>query len=394
MRDKILIFLFMLIILGLPFIILIRPQKDFSSLENQNLVKVTDLKNNNILNNELQDNLENVLADQMILGQTMMEYYNFFKNITGVKVLERFYENKEKNTLIPLGISEGSTVYRLNKCNYLVYEPLLFKNYKEKLDLHIENINEISSKLNIPTNVFYINKDVDINDYNAVDDYMKNNLNENITYDNFYDIDDNDNYYDEYKNYFYKTDHHWNYKGSYKGYKIISRMLGNNVLKYQKENCFDEVRFVGSKGKKVGDFLNYDEFCTYSFNLLEHKVYINKELSNYGDKESYFNKQQTKELGANHYAIYYGKDYGEIIYDFDNKKDNLLIFSNSYSNPINELIASSYNKTYIIDLRAYEKDLNEEFILNEYIKDKNISEILFIGDINFYTSDIFLIKIN
>ena len=91
------------------------------------------------------------------------------------------------------------------------------------------------------------------------------------------------------------------------------------------------------------------------------------------------------------YAGFYGSDYGEVIYDFHNKKDNLLIFSNSYSNPINELIASSFNKTYIIDLRAYELDLGKTFDIDSYIKENKIDKILFLGDYNFYTDTKFLI---
>lgn len=391
MRDKILIFLFMSIILGLPIIILIRPQKDFSSLENRNLVKVKDLKNNDVFNNELQDNLENVLSDQMILGQSMKLYYNFFKNVTGVKVLEQFYKNKEKNALIPLGITEDSRVYRLNKSNYLVYGASRFEDYKDKLDLHIKNINEISRKFNVDINVFYINKDVDINCYDTVNNYMETNLKKNIKYSSLFNANI-DNYYEEYKNYFYKTDHHWNYKGSYEGYKIISNMLENDILNYKKENCFSNVKFIGSKGKKIGDFLNYDDFCAYEFDIEKNDVYINGKLGKYDNKDAYHSKVSS-ELGYNHYSFFYGGDYGEIIYNFNNKKDNLLIFSNSYSNPINELIASSYNKTFVVDLRAYEEDLNKSFDFSEYVKNNNISKILFIGDIYFYTSDIFLINL-
>lgn len=54
----------------------------------------------------------------------------------------------------------------------------------------------------------------------------------------------------------------------------------------------------------------------------------------------------------------------EIIYNYNRpEKENLLIISDSFSNAINEIIASHFNRTYIIDLRQ-----NKEFEPNEYIQ--------------------------
>ena len=86
MRDKIFIIVFMVIICGLPSIILVRPPKEVSSIENRELATLDSLKNKKILNNDFQNNLENVLADQMILAQTLKLYYNFWAK-------GDFYEN-------------------------------------------------------------------------------------------------------------------------------------------------------------------------------------------------------------------------------------------------------------------------------------------------------------
>ena len=388
MRNKIFITIFMIIIIVLPLFILLREQKEFSSLENRVLTKRNDLSEKSIIKNDFQDNLENVLVDQMILGQKMKQYYNYLKNISSSSLLERIYDNKEENYFIPL----GNEVYKLSKSNYLVYKPYSFDKVEKELNNHINNINSIYKKYNIPVYTFYINKDIDINIYNQVNEFMKEKLNKNIKYDYMKMINnDNNDYYNLYKNYFYKTDHHWNYKGAFEGYKLVSKMFNNNILDYEKEICFENVKFTGSKGKKVGDFSNYDKFCVYQFNLLEHKVYINGKETNYGNKELYYKNRHQNELGTNHYGLYYGGDYGEVVYDFNNDKENLLIFSNSYSNAINDLVASSFNKTYVIDLRAYEEDLGYKFNLDNYIKKNKINKILFLGDINFYISDVFMI---
>ena len=69
MRNKIFIISILLVITILPLIIIVRTPKKFSNLENRSLLTINSLKGNNILNNEFQDNLEQFLNDQMLLGQ-------------------------------------------------------------------------------------------------------------------------------------------------------------------------------------------------------------------------------------------------------------------------------------------------------------------------------------
>lgn len=56
---------------------------------------------------------------------------------------------------------------------------------------------------------------------------------------------------DDYMNYYYKTDHRWNYRGSYKGYKdVISLILEfDSFLKPIKEECFSDLKFNGYKAR-------------------------------------------------------------------------------------------------------------------------------------------------
>ena len=75
-------------------------------------------------------------------------------------------------------------------------------------------IEELNKKYNkIPFYAFRIRTDVDILVNKELDELFNNKL--SIKYDSFSKI----NNYDDYKEYFYKSDHHWNHKGSYEGYK-------------------------------------------------------------------------------------------------------------------------------------------------------------------------------
>ena len=55
-----------------------------------------------------------------------------------------------------------------------------------------------------------------------------------------------------------------------------------------------------------------------------------------------------------------------------------MIFSNSFDNPINVLIAQYFNKTYAVDIRRYQDVFKEDFAFSEYIKEKEIDKVLFV----------------
>ena len=66
-----------------------------------------------------------------------------------------------------------------------------------------------------------------------------------------------------------------------------------------------------------------------------------------------------------------------------NSDRNLLIYSNSFSNAVNKLLASHYKTTYVIDGRHYKK-VN----LVDYIKENNIDDVLIIGNSMLFWDDI------
>ena len=109
----------------------------------------------------------------------------------------------------------------------------------------------------------------------------------------------------------------------------------------------------------------------------------------YGKQEEYFDKiYDNNNKYINHYGEFYGYDYGEIIYDFNQlQKENLLIIASSFSNPINSLLASNFNKTYIIDLRHYKNYTGYDFDIKEYIDKNNIQKTLIIMDYGYLISE-------
>ena len=95
-------------------------------------------------------------------------------------------------------------------------------------------------------------------------------------------------------------------------------------------------------------------------------------------KFSYFIRLDRSYKYYDYYVQYFNGQYGNIVYDYHNdEKENLLIMSDSYAWSIDYLIASNFNKTHVINLR-YDEYKNNSFDLVKYVKDNNISKVLFL----------------
>lgn len=183
------------------------------------------------------------------------------------------------------------------------------------------------------------------------------------------EIDD----FSTFRKYYYKNDHHWNYRGQYQGYKdIIRMMLGEDerLLEPLEEVTF-KYRIYGSKNR-LGNYNGFSEhFTAYNFDRGEYDTYINGVLGKYDAWDDYFNDKQVREgKGRIQYADFYGKDYAVVEFDFHQpQKENLLIIGFSDTNSINSLIASHFNKTWDVDprhcsLAEFKKIIRENNIQN------------------------------
>ena len=273
---------------------------------------------------------------------------------------------------------------------YVLYPYYNLNNGKDIINTKIENMeNVIKNNSDLNYYLYYIERDVDINFQNnkkaGIYEYLVDNLKVDIKTQK-YEI----NNFDEYKKYFYKTDHHWNYKGSYKAYTEILKMFNlSDPIKPIEESCVTN-KLSGSKAVLLGSSAIVDDFCFYKFDLPEYKLKINnKEAEYYGSKIYYYNDNiENPEYGA-----YYGWDYGLVEFDFNNpKKDNLLIIGDSFDNAINDLLAIHFNKTYNVDLRNYKSSIGKEFQFKEFVKSHEIKHVLFIGNANYFISTEFNIK--
>ncbi|NMA51110.1 MAG: hypothetical protein GX951_04595 [Mollicutes bacterium] len=353
-------------------IILVRGQKDVSTLENRVLSKVPKFTFQKFLKGSYQKQLEDSLVDQALLGQLMKQNIKSFEsNIAdGIRrnLEEKFSFICERYKMV-----DNKTKVYMFGCNETLVDKPDLSNFREELQLGISLLNNLISGIsNVKFYFYYIDSSRGIN-FNDLNNDIYYYLNENINIKNqgHFKI----NSFEDYNIYFYKTDHHWNYAGSQKAYEELGNMLEYKPI-MPVELVNSEIKFYGSYSRNaVSD--KYDIFCYYKYNLPEHNIYLgNRKVDFSLNDEQIRNGDFLYDKYFNYYAQHYAADHKEVIYDYkQNNRENLLVIKNSYFNAIQNLVAAHFNRTYIVDLRHY-----NNFNLDKYIREKNIDKVLFIGD--------------
>lgn len=381
MKRNNIVFLLMLFLIFCIVITTFFVRKNYYSIiENRDLKQFPNISFETYLNGEYQSNLENALSDQFIGSEWIRT--NLYKSFDFSSKL------KLKNDICHNHYFSIDGYYAIYDCNdsIVTYPQNLYYNNMQLIDDSIKMYNELNDY--IDTYYYFISSplifDFETNTYSIdVKDIISEKMTGNYTIDYLQFSN-----YNEYINYFYKNDHHWNYKGSYKGYRSIIEMLKPNddILTPIDEITFDDIYFYGSNARMTRIFDYKEKFTVYKYSVPAHTVLCNKIECNYGHQDEYFNGYYDRNIFTHHYSEFYGLSIGEIVFDFNNNEDNLLILSNSYINPINRLIASHFNKTYVVDLRYYKDELNEEFHIKKYIEDNDIDKVLVVMDYYYFTS--------
>lgn len=187
----------------------------------------------------------------------------------------------------------------------------------------------------------------------------------------------------KYGQYYYTTDHHWNYRGSYAGYCQIVRMLiGEDEPVLQPiETVTFPVRFNGSLNKNIHRTDSQEDFTVYRFEYPEMKLDIDgKPRNSYGNQESYFSGRFSFNDHTNHYNSFYGGEVGVLHVDTGRTdRKNIIVFSNSMSDALNLLLASHFHHTWIVDLKHYGKG-NGSCYISRMLENWDADQILILGD--------------
>ena len=323
------------------------------------------------------DKLSNkVNAIKTRLENEITNSFPFYNSLNGLYQNFNYYMNSFFYKEVPLKTNSDNEYIFYNKENDFYYlENQYSKDELDKrLDMQVAMFNKLANLdidmyLYFPTR-YELTKLID-NNLNSYVDIFKDKLSSKIKVANM-DITS----LEQYKNYFYKTDHHWNMNGALAGYYDIMDILGKVPVDNLEVVNKRERKFYGSMAKSVLNNKTYDYILDVD-KKLDYDVLVNGKQASEVFKPRQIRLDRDY-LYYDYYVQYFNGQYGEICYDYHkDKEENLLILSDSYAWQIDYLIASSFNKTYVVNLR-YDKWKKEDLNLEEYMKERNIKKVLFL----------------
>lgn len=371
-------FLVIILILLVGLLTTVFYPHEINYYENRYANKPEPLTADSYADGSFQDGMESALADQVQLAQHAKKFYNCARAYSEMPLIS-LLENSTHDYVY----SDGMAFYG----GKIVYTQSGLDWRKAGLEAKAENLNAaIAAHPELEFYAYYIEKDTDI-DFTTgqklgASQFMLSMLNIPDENKGIYEI----NSFSEFDERFYDTDHHWNYIGSYEGYRDVLSLMSDDKPLEPTGVFHSGLRFAGSKAMSLGS-LYTDEMSIYCFDYPPMEISIEGEPGDYGHQSELLRG----ELEQATYVTVYGSDDGEVIFDTGRDGDNLLVIGESYDNAILKLLASHFSKTCSIDLRNYENAFGEKFDFDGYVRQHGITKVLFIGNVDFYVMDEFMI---
>lgn len=356
--------------------------KEVNTYENRYAEKISALTLEGWLDGSFQDSVDKALADQVQLAQVYKRAYNFASSR---------YLKAAADPLLPLCYGRYvNYVDTLLFNGYITYPPRTLVDMTERLEAKADNYNGcFASHPELDFYVYYIEKDTDINfetgEKVPACDYLFDRL--DLPQDRLgrYAVDS----FEEFSLWFYRTDHHWNERGSYRGYVQLLDLLGVEDAPIDSAGDLVELgTFSGSKATGAAAVFSEPFLAAYR-EFPEMDITVNGTPGDYGNQEAFFAGQG----GDPFYGGFYGWDAGEVTFSTGRTdRENLLILGESYDNAVIKPLASHFANTYAVDLRYYEAYMGEKFSFSDYVEERDITQVLLIGNIDYYLMDEFRLE--
>ncbi len=355
---------------------------DINYYENRKAEQPEPLTAQSYLSGSFQNAMEKALADQIPYSSYGKKLYNLAYSGFTDTLLQRLVQTMPER-YIPyrtgLQIFGGDT---------LTFYTRKLESEQPKLLRYAQTLNSLAERLpQAQFYVYYIEKDTDIFFDSGIKVGAYEALAERLSVPHdVFRIDS----FAEFRRDFYRTDHHWNYSGSYRAYRQLLALLGSEgepLLPQGEAVCVGE--FSGSKAAQAGTTIFHEPFFAYRFNFPDYRVLRNgAQAQDYGAQGDYLNG---KKAGGVNYGMFYGTDDGEVrICSGTEGRGKILLLGESFDNALLKLLAAHYDELFAVDLRNYAAQMGESFHLAEYLTRNGIDRVLFIGNIDYFVSADFL----
>lgn len=337
------------------------------------------------LDGSFQQGVDDALGDQV----NFASYY------------KRIYNLAQTETLWPAVVSVSKShpdryinyrTVRMFGGGWLVNHTRRLSDMTDALDARIANYNEVFARL--PDREFYVylvERDIGIDfetgEKTPVYEYLRDRLELPADRIARFAIDD----FETYSGLFYRTDHHWNHRGSYRGYLEVLELLG---VEDEPLIPLEEVTlpglFSGSKASTAGAARIGDTVTMYRFEFPALTFRRNGwDAEDYGAQPLFLSGRG----GVPAYGNIYGGDDGEVVISGGKPGGgSVLLIGDSLDNALLKLLACHFDSLYAVDLRNYSAYMGERFQLSAYLEEHGIGKVLLIGSDSFFMLDEFRLE--
>ena len=337
------------------------PYKPYSENEKRILSEFPEFSWDSVVSGEFQDGLETYICDHLPGRDFFVGVNAYSDKAMGKNTLKDIYSAKD-GYLINAPKDNPDTSFKKNMNS--------FRAFTEKTG--------ISSTLVIVPSAGYIMEDKLPVGHKAYRDdelfKIASSLTENI---NFFDA--RGTLYNSYKagnGVYYRTDHHLTSEGSYALYK--------DFCGYAKLDCPDKEDyniekidgFYGTTYSGSGYFLNESDILE----IWDCGVKASVTFENGKKSDTMFFREHLGKMDM--YPVYLDGNHSYVKIENPRAKGgNLLIVRDSYAQNLAPFLAYNYKNIHMLDMRYYRGSMAE------FLKDKNIDEILYIYGIDTLITD-------
>ena len=393
MLKKIINLLFVLsfisiLVLSSTYIFLLKEQQSLSYIENRNLFTLDTLVSDDFPDINFQNHLEKVLEDQILYRYEIVQLkknINYFFSSLLIPL------NSNETVLNPIG--ESGNLKRVGTSNYVIKALM---NYEERIEdrvqKRIDQYNEISRAFpSVDFFVYYPQQPHESSIFNDANDLVSYGAQIEIYFENLLDIHYKKLEYDtvdEFKSYFYSSDHHWNHLGSYQAYLDIISMFDNTIKPIEPVSVDCNYSFHGTFSTQIGYVLDPATFCIYDFKLVEYDVNQDGVLIDEPIGSQYF-YEKSNEFNPKTYFYNYAYPFSGALRVYSSSVNNksILVVGDSYMPPILPLLSQHYGKVYALQPFVYFNNNHVRFDYYDFLEKNKIDKVLFMPTIENYFFD-------
>lgn len=336
------IVIFCSIIYGGSLASLLLPEKEYSVIENRELMQKPNFTKKKFLKGKYQAQYESYLSDQMYLRDKWVSLAVEMQLFMGKKDINGVYFGK-KGYLLE---KEEDSEFDMEQVQENI--KILSEFLETMVDEYDEN--HVSCMM-IPSKTLAMSNQLpafaQIPDRNDVLKQLQQKLSNKGKFLNLYD--ELQKHQSEYI--YYRTDHHWTTLGAYYAYtawaKATRQASAQKQTHYQKETAFTD--FYGTTYNKVHVKVPADSVELFHGSG-ENGISVEMDDSGEKSKTMYFNKEASQ--GFNRYNVFFSKNTFKI--EINTKAGTgktLLLIKDSFANCFVPFLTEDYDKIIMIDYR-------------------------------------------